>query len=388
MPPLKVLHVIPSIGPARGGPSYVIRTLASGQAEHGMDVHVAATDDNGPGQIMPPVSVPFTDGNVTYWIFPRQTQFYLFSFPLTRWLWRHAQEYDVIHIHALFSYSSVAAAVSATRAGVPYIVRPLGTLNLWGMSNRRRWLKKWSYRLIESRILKSAAAIQYTCEQEADEARELGVPESGVVVPNPVDLVRTPMRVASKRHSPVLLFLSRLDPKKGLDLLLPAFARVRLQYPEALLVIAGDGPAVFIEGLKRQSRQLGVESAVVWAGFLQGDEKSEALGSADVFVLPSYSENFGVAVVEAMGAGLPVVVSDQVGIHREVASAGAGLVTECTVDSIEAALLQMLRDPALRAGMAKHAVNLAQTFSRESVARQLAEVYARIRSGHRQPIAA
>jgi len=389
MTTLKVLHVIPSIGPARGGPSFVIRTLASGQAERGMDVHVAGTDDNGPLQRTPPVSVPFTEGNVTYWIFPRQTRLYLFSFPLTRWLWRHAREFDVIHIHAPFSYSAIAAAVAAARAGVPYIVRPLGTLNRWGMLNRRRRLKKWSYRLIESRILRGAAAIQYTCEQEAAEARELGVPDSGVVVPNPVDLCyAAPTPAANPGRSPSLLFLSRLDAKKGLELLLAAFARVRCHYPAAILVIAGDGPAEFVEGLKRQSRQLGEESAVVWAGFLQGEAKSKALAQADVFVLPSHSENFGVAVVEAMGAGLPVVVSDQVGIHREVSDAGAGLVTECTVDSLEAALLQVLGDSALRATMAQCAVELARTFSREAVAQQLAELYATIRSGHRQPIAA
>jgi glycosyltransferase involved in cell wall biosynthesis len=388
MTPLKVLHVIPSIGPARGGPSFVIRTLAGGQAEYGMDVHVAATDDDGPGQRTPPASVPFTEAGVTYWIFPRQTRFYLFSFPLTRWLWRHAREYDVIHIHALFSYSAIAAALSAARAGVPYIVRPLGTLNRWGMLNRRRWLKKWSYRLIETRILRGAAAIQYTCEQEAGEARELGVPDTGIVIPNPVDLCGIASVPPGRNPAPTLLFLSRLDPKKGLELLLAAFARVRSQYPAAVLVIAGEGPEVFVDGLKQQSRKLGTESAVVWAGFLQGESKSQALARADVFVLPSHSENFGVAVVEAMGAGVPVVVSDQVGIHCEVAAAGAGLVTQCTVDSLAAALLLMLQEPALRASMAKRAVALAQTFSRESVAQQLAEVYARIRSGHRQPVAA
>jgi glycosyltransferase involved in cell wall biosynthesis len=251
-------------------------------------------------------------------------------------------------------------------------------------------LKKWSYRLIESRILKGAAAIQYTCEQEADEARDLGVPDTGIVVPNPVDLCGVPLAgpPTAQHPAPTLLFLSRLDPKKGLELLLAAFARVRGPYPDTILVIAGEGPTAFVDGLKQQSRQLGVESSVVWAGFLQGEAKSRALAQADMFVLPSHSENFGVAVVEAMGAGLPVVISDQVGIHREVATASAGLVAECTVDSLEAALLQMLGDPALRAGMAKRAVELARTFSRAAVAQQFAEVYARIRSGHRQPIAA
>ena len=383
--PLKILHVIPSIGAARGGPSFVIRTLAKGQAEHGMNVHIAATDDDGPGRRNLPASVPFREANVTYWIFPRQTCFYLFSFPLTRWLWKHIHDYDVIHLHALFSYSSLAAAFLASRAGVPYIVRPLGTLNQWGMNNRRRWLKKWSYRLIESRILRAAAAIQYTCDQEREEAGKLKVPDRGIVIPNPVEFGGSSPapRAIQQKHAPIILFLSRLDPKKGLDLLLPAFARLRKPYPDAVLIIAGEGQSSFVDGLKLQCRELGLQRSVIWTGFLQGDAKSAALSQADVFVLPSYSENFGVAVVEAMGAGLPVVVSDQVGIHREVSKAGAGLVPECTVESLEAALLQVLGNSSMLVSMSTRSAELARTFLPENVVRQLAEVYARIsRSEH------
>lgn len=380
MRPLRVLHVIPSMGPNRGGPSFVIRTLAAGQAAQGLEIHVASTDDDGPGRRILPVSIPFTEGGVTYWMFPWQTRFYLYSFPLTRWLWRHVKEYDVVHIHALFSYPVVAAALAAARAGVPYIVRPLGTLNTWGMRNRRRWIKKWSYRLIERRILRAAAATQYTCEQEFEEARCLGVPENGIVVPNPVDVCEGPglHRGSTQRTAPVLLFLSRLDEKKGLDLLLPAFARIKTTEPDATLLIAGDGPGAFVESLKVRSRELGIENAVVWAGFLQGAEKNAAFARADFYILPSYSENFGVAVVEAMGAGLPVIVSDQVGLHREVSEGGAGLVHQCTVDSLEAALRRMLGDANLRADMAKRAVKLARSFSREAVAHQLSDVYSRI----------
>jgi glycosyltransferase involved in cell wall biosynthesis len=179
-----------------------------------------------------------------------------------------------------------------------------------------------------------------------------------------------------------LLFLSRLDPKKGLDLLIAAFARVRNQHPGALLVIAGDGSPAFVQDLKQQSRRLGVESAIEWAGFLKDSVKDKAFRQADIFVLPSYSENFGVAVVEAMGAGLPVIVSDQVGLHQEIARAEAGLVTQCTVDSVEQAILRLLQDPGLRVSMARRSIELAQTFSREAVAQQFVQLYARI--GRRQ----
>jgi hypothetical protein len=143
---MRVLHVIPSIGPARGGPSVVIHTMTRCQAEQGLVVHVATTDDNGSSRLANSEHRPKREGKVTYWIFPRQSRLYTFSFPLTCWLWAHAKDYDVIHIHALFSYPSVVAAICAALAHVPYVVRPLGTLSRWGMLNRRRRLKKLSFR--------------------------------------------------------------------------------------------------------------------------------------------------------------------------------------------------------------------------------------------------
>src|SRR5437762_2322947 len=129
----KVLHVIPSVGPLRGGPSEVIRTMVRGLAETGLEVHVATTDDNGRGRLDVPLGVPVPEDGATYWYFSRQTRFYNFSWPVSRWLAGHVQQYDLVHIHALFSYTTLPAAVYSRRLGVPYIIRPLGTLNRWGM---------------------------------------------------------------------------------------------------------------------------------------------------------------------------------------------------------------------------------------------------------------
>jgi glycosyltransferase involved in cell wall biosynthesis len=389
---MRVLHVIPSIGLARGGPSVVVRTLAQAQAEQGIQVHIAATDDDGPARRSVPHQSPYTECNVTYWIFPRQTRYYLFSLPLTRWLRKHVSEYDVVHIHALFSYSSVAAAFAASMAGVPYVVRPLGTLSAWSMKNRRRWIKRLSFRLIESHILRAAAAVHFTSRQESTEAQNLGIPHHGVIIPNPVALESVkPREISAKRaseQSQVVLFLSRLDPKKGLDLLLPAFAEVRTRFPEAVLVIAGDGEPAFVAALKQQAQSLGLDSAVSWAGFLQGEPKNAALEDADVFILPSYSENFGVSVVEAMAVGLPVVVSDQVGIHQEIEAAQAGLVSTCDVQSLARVLIEILGNQLRRNEMGENAAKLAQTFAPEIVAQQLQALYATICQKRRESRAA
>jgi glycosyltransferase involved in cell wall biosynthesis len=264
----------------------------------------------------------------------------------------------------------------AHRSGVPYIVRPLGTLNRWGIENRRPWLKKLSFRILESRILASAAGVHYTCEQELVEAGELGVSAHPIVIPNAVELPARESR--PRRHDrKVVLFLSRIDRKKGLDLLFAAFARVRQQCPDALLVLAGAGDPAWVASLKATAERLGIAADVTWAGFLSGDDKWAALTGADVFVLPSYSENFGIALVEALACGCPVVLSDQVGIHREISRAEAGIVTPCRVDELATAILNVLTDAALRRRMSENGVRLArQQFSLEAVSRQLTAAYA------------
>jgi glycosyltransferase involved in cell wall biosynthesis len=360
-----------------------MRTLARALSQTGMEVHVAATDDNGPGRLPVPLGIPQQEDGATFWYFPRQTRFYTFSWPLTRWLARHIRDFDLVHIHALFSYAALPAALLAHRAGVPYIVRPLGTLNRWGIENRRPWLKRLSFRVLESRILANAAGIHYTSEQERVEAGELGVSTNAIIIPNPVEL---PAGQASRpiQHAPerkTILFLSRIDRKKGLDLLLQAFAQIRQQCPDAVLMLAGAGDPGWVASLKATAERLGIASHVIWAGFLTGEAKWSALTGADVFVLPSYSENFGIALVEALACGCPVVLSDQVGIHREISRAQAGLVTPCSVAELAAAILNVLTDPALSRRMTENGVRLArQQFSLEAVSRQLTAAYAAVTS--------
>jgi glycosyltransferase involved in cell wall biosynthesis len=166
----------------------MIQTMGRGLTEAGVEVHVATTDDNGRGLLNVPHGIPVLKEGVTYWYFPRQTRFYTFSWPLSRWLAQHVRYYDLVHIHALFSYATLPAAFSASCCGTPYIIRPLGVLNRWGMRKRHPWLKKLSFRLIDSHILANAAAIHYTSEQEHLEAAELGIVQRSVVIPNAVDM--------------------------------------------------------------------------------------------------------------------------------------------------------------------------------------------------------
>ncbi len=380
---MKVLHVIPSVGPLRGGPSFVIRTLTRGLAQAGLQVDVASTDDNGPEKLDTVHGSPVMVDGVTHWYFPRQTRFYQFSRPLQCWLSDNARRYDLLHIHALFSHAPVTAAFTALRSNVPYIVRPLGTLNRWGVQNRRPWLKKLSLSLIERRILASAAALHYTSEQERLEAVELGIAGNSVIIPNAVENssgedVSGEFRAKHPEllNRRAILFLSRIDPKKGIDLLLPAFVSVLTHCPDVVLVLAGDGDPAYVARLKQRAIELGVSTNVIWTGFLQGRQRRAAMTDADLFVLPSHSENFGVAVAEAMSFGLPVVISDQVGIHREISHAKAGLVVQCDVQLLADALVQLLRDANLRSQIGQSGRVLVKTrFSPGAVTQALLHLY-------------
>jgi glycosyltransferase involved in cell wall biosynthesis len=248
---MKVLHVIPSVGPLRGGPSVMLQTLARGLSQAATEVHIATTDDNGSERLDVPLGRPVVEEGVSYWYFPRQTRLYTFSWPLSRWLAQHMRDYDVVHIHALFSYAALPAAFWSSHYGIPYIILPHGTLAHWGLRHRHPWLKPLSLRLIERRILSGAAVVHYTSEQERLEAAALGLAERSVVIPNAIDLTLMPSgswtgrfrarypQLADRR---IILFLSRIDAKKGLDLLLPAFAHVRRQHPSAVLVLAVSRP--------------------------------------------------------------------------------------------------------------------------------------------------
>lgn len=363
----------------------MLRLLASSTVEAGLQVDVATTDDDGHERMGLTSYRMVLENGVTYHYFPRQTRFYSFSWPLTRWLGKHVRDYDVVHIHALFSYAAMPAAFYAKRAGVPYIVRPLGVLNRWGIQNRRPWLKRLSFWMIEKRILASAVGVHYTSAQEQIEAEELGVNSKGIIIPNAVDnLPLSGSEITGQfraRHAQasgrvIVLFLSRVDKKKGLDLLLTAFARIKDQCPHALLVIAGTGNPGFIAELEQQATRLKIAKDVLWTGFLSGRGKDSAFVDADVFVLPSYSENFGVAIVEAMAAGLPVIISDRVGIHEEIANGNAGIITSCDVDSLANALIRLILQPELRHRFGENGRTLAkEMFSVNAVTKQLLKAY-------------
>ena len=368
---MNILHVIPSVAAADGGPSRAMIEIERALAARGLKC-TTVTSNAGLAEVLP-LGRPVATAFAMRWYFPATTGFYKASLGLARWLARNIGDFDVLHAHALFSFAPVIAAHLARRAGVPYVLRPLGVLNAYGMQERRPWLKKLSLALIERRLIESAGAVHFTSIAEQTEAEALGLRCKSVVIPLGVELPQAGRR-ARKRGGPfVLLFLGRIDPKKNIESLLRALARL----PETVrLQIAGNGAPDYVRRLRALAAELGVEKRVEWLGYVEGARKAAALERAQAFVLPSHSENFGIAVVEALACGLPCVVSQQVAIAPAIAQARAGIVTGQDPVSIAKGIDALRAGPAGYRAMSAAARTLAQdSFSSAAMGERLEALY-------------
>lgn len=375
---MKILHVIPSVSPIDGGPSYALRRMSASLVKMGLEVDVATTNANGKDTLEVPLFKSRVEEGVRYFYFPRQfPKRWTFSPPLAHWLDEHARDYDLLHIHALFSYPTLPACHSARRAKVPYVLRPLGTLGAWSLTHKA-WRKSLYYHFFERRNLLHASAIQATSLLEAQSLERLGFKACTFVIPLAVESIPSPSR--SKPNSPArLLFLSRLHPTKALPVLFQSLALLRQQGICPTLTVVGNGEGSYQSVLQKYVKTLGLESQVEFTGFLEGEEKARAFASADIFVLPSYQESFGLAAAEAMAAGLPVVVSDQVGISPDILQYGAGLVVPCKADSLKEGLKKLIDAPGLRLEMGRQGQQLVRDrFHPEVVGAKLLSLYTKI----------
>jgi glycosyltransferase involved in cell wall biosynthesis len=380
---MKVLQVIPSISPVHGGPSRAIVDMECALATRGIEVTTVTTNDDGNSRKLPvPCGEPIATTYATRWYFPRTTVFFKVSLGLGLWLKENISSFDLVHAHALFSFAPVAAAVLARRADVPYVLRPLGVLARYGMSQHHPVLKRLSFDFIERGLIESASAVHFTSRAEQVEAEMLGLKCNGVVVPLGIDLDQSAKRAMPRQKSDPfnLLFLSRIDPKKNLEALLKATHLVSSKKKYDLtLNIAGTGDPRYIDRLKALAHNLGIGDHVKWLGYVDGDRKKDVLTAASGFVLPSYSENFGIAVVEALAAGLPCLVSCGVAISDEIDAARAGIVVGITPGEIAVGLEKMLSDECDLSAMSSAARSLASSaFSIDAMGRNLEALYGSI----------
>ena len=340
---MQTLHIIDSLAPASGGPPEAVRQLAKAYQEVGAGMEILCLDDAGE---------PFLKG-IPCPVHALGQSFlgrYSFSPQLWRWLRRNADRYDGMVMHGIWTFPGVALRFAARRAGRPYGIFVHGQLDPWFY---RRYplkhVKKMLYWPVQYAVLRDALAVFFTAESEPGLAKTsfrpnqwnslvvgLGINDPEQAESDPAAQIETfYRRFPELRGRRYLLFLARIHAKKGCDLLLEAFGRVAASIPDVDLVIAGPDQEGMQARLRRIADAAGISRRVHWPGSISGDLKWGALRACDAFVLSSHSENFGIAVVESLAVGRPVLISNKVNIWPEIEGNRAGLVDDDTLEGTE-----------------------------------------------------
>ena len=342
---MRLLNVIPSIDPAKGGTPEGLRQSVMATSALGHVDEVLCLDAPDASWISDfPARVHALGPVVSAYGYQRD---------LVPWLRAHAMAYDAVVVHGVWQYTSFAVWRALRRGPVPYFVYFHGMLDPWfKRAYPLKHLKKWLYwPWADYRVARDAKAVLFTAREEARLAAQSfwlyrvtpAVVGYGLAVEGPrddgqVEAFHAAFPQTRDRH--LVLFLARLNEKKGCDLLVEAFAQLARVDARAHLVMAGPDPDKLGDSLRALAQAHGVADRITWTGMLQGRLKWGALQAADVFVLPSHQENFGVAVVEALSVGLPVLISQRVNIWREVVEDGAGLADTDTAHGTATMLMR------------------------------------------------
>lgn len=370
---MKVLHVIPSVSERSGGPATAIVPMCRALRREGIDVELVTTSHG----LTPACTHSSVYKGVPARFFPVQLgASFKYSRPLASWLNANVKDFDLVHIHAVFNHACVAAAKACRKFGVPYVVRPLGTLDPWSMKQKPA-RKRIFWSLAGKKMLQGSAAVQYTAAGEKAATEAYLDINHGQVIALGVEINGTSHASKAAEYIPALagrkyvLLLSRLDRKKRVELLIDAFNS--LKDDGWRLVIAGDGPREYVLSLKEAT---GASENIIFTGWVEGEHKEALLRDASLFALPSRHENFGLSVLEATARGVPVLVSPHVNLAQEIEAAGAGWIVE--LDRPGAGLASVLADESelARRGEAAHQFSLAYSWQRTG--RELAALYRQI----------
>jgi glycosyltransferase involved in cell wall biosynthesis len=381
---LKILHVIPDLAPETGGPVTAVLGLAEAQAAMGHEVCIAASDYGLD-------STPRLDG-VEFKLFPCRYNTWRWAPALGRYLERFVRAFDVVMVESLWQYSTFSAGRACRAANMPYVISPNGMLDDWSLS-QKSWKKRPYMALIERNTLLGAAAIHLTSQGELDHSNlnkwsvpklvvPLGFKKSNFMTLPDSDSFRKSYPEVSNRR--IILFLGRLHHKKQPDVLIRAFHEVQEDLADVCLVLAGSGKRAYVQNLRALAKRLGIHDRVFFTGILHGKTVSEAYRAASVFVLPSWQENFGLSVVEAMAAECPVIISEHMDLGPDIRRAKAGLVVSPNVEEIAAAIIRLLKDEDLALQLARNGRRLVlEKFTWQSCAEELSVAFEDILLGRR-----
>ena len=392
---MRTLEVIPSVSPTFGGPSTVVLNLTRAIRSQGVDAEIATTNDNFIGTLDIPLSQRVEYEQVPIWFFPRfpvRMKEFLFSGSLSHWLWLNTRNYNLTIAHYLFSYAPSCLATIARLQNIPYGVRTIGQLTPWALAQSR--FKKQIYTaLIERRNLEHAAFVHCTSSEEATDVTRLGIKTPKVVLPlgvNPPQIISAAKLELHHRYHipeniPVILFLSRLHPKKRPDLLIQVLGQLVAQKQPFHLILAGSGDTNYLDSLHQLIALYNIQEQTTFTGFVTGRDKDLLFQGSDLFVLPTYSENFGIVLAEAMVAGLPVITTSGAQISTEIVQAKAGLIVD-SESQLQLAIIQLLQSPNLRQELGENGRQFAlQKYSWPAIAKQFITVYEMILKKEKLP---
>ncbi|MCL5886906.1 MAG: glycosyltransferase [Actinobacteria bacterium] len=377
---MKILHVATGMNPASGGPVRAVAGLTETLALHNLQVDLFAP--KGPddfAELIKPQGVRlrvFEQGVLARW-WPG------FSAEMAHSLGQEVSSYDLIHIHEMWSHPHYAAYRAARSASKPYVVSIHGCLQPWAINHKA--LKKAVYStVIQRRILGQAAGLHALTQEEAKHIRAYGIDNEIMVIPNgihPADYEVLPVRKDLDRAYPqlvgrrVALFIGRLHQVKGLDILAEAFGRVARDQKDLSLLVVGPDDGGQKDKVMKTLDSYGVLDQAIFTGMLTGQAKLTVLGGADIFVLPSYSEGFSVAILEALASGLPVIITRQCNFP-EILSANAGIVIEPEPSQLAVALEKLFSSESLRKEMGDNGRRLiSRQFGWNKIAAQMRTLY-------------
>jgi glycosyltransferase involved in cell wall biosynthesis len=370
---VRILHVSPNVSRAYGGPTYSLVAYSLAARAAGLDITIAApappqSDRDWLAAMLPGASIQL------FPVFGRGA--FLASPKLGQWLRSNGASFDAIHVHGLLNPVSSLATRTCVDRHWPVIVRPYGTLSRYTIAHRRGGLKRAYMRAIDLPNLRRVSAVHFTTAVEKKESEWHAIEwgERAFVVPPPWIGAPTSARSSARAGSRSVVFISRLHPVKNLELLLDAWPAVLRRAPDARLTIAGDGDASYARSLKEKANAL--HASVQFVGHIEGAAKAKLLDEATAFVLPSLHENFGIAVLEALAAGLPVVITPEVQLSAFVNEHSLGVIAGNSASDFAVAIVNALENCELQSHCREKGAELvARYFSPKAIGEQLHQMY-------------
>ena len=350
---MKILTVAPYISSVYGGTSKIVTEITTAIGNCNVAIDLVTTNANGTNKLDDiPLNLWITKNSYRIKYFDCWHKYdFVLSLSLIKWLFNHITEYDLVHTHTIFAPQILLTQWICQFHHIPYISTPHGMLEPWALSYKA-WKKNIYYNFIEKSVLKKAHAIQGTASTETSNLKNLGFQDTFLVAngihPQDYKHLSQPeifyQKFPQTKNKNLILFLGRIDPKKGLDLLAPAFAKAYQNFPDTHLIVAGPDSIDFMPTAEQYFIDAGCRDAVTFTGMLKGKLKLAALAAASLYVAPSYSEGFSMSILEGMASGLPCVITNGCNFP-EAAAAKVAHVVDIDVESIAHALINCLGNP-------------------------------------------